>query len=419
MRRFLVLICCICFVTVNVFATVAIPNKEKYDKYFVVDLNEELPSYEELQEHFADQFVVYDRKYDWHWNIGNIFDAVFRATITQYGGTEKRVKDANEEMLMAALSVLPPEYYQYIGPYLHTVPTISEKILNMPGIKETKNKFPTRIAPQLADVEDLEFLSPYLYFLLMPEVWPGNETPLEQPQRLEKPAKSVRNNELYDLIRKLVPADEFFPDAETKSSSNMSDLRTIDITVNSPLTSGDIKAFVRTIPELNKLQDNVQVMARIYGAGSYLDMWEMENGRGTFMNSVKDLMYPCRRLVQKMRIAGEEKYLQHVVAKEGFTPEEWAYTCDKTIRAYRMITLSHSTVVSLKMFATGVYDEEMREIVGDKNMEILDINTQGMLRMHGASREDILEVYKNRELLRDSFQNARYSIIAAPIEISN
>ena len=418
MRKFVGLITILGFVY-SIAAVAAIPDKEEYDPYFTVDLEEELPTYEELQEHFADQFTVYDRKYDFHWNIGNLFDAVFRTTISQYGGTEKRVKDANEESLMIALSLLPPEYYQYIGPYLHTVPTISEKILNMPGIKETKNKFPTRIAPQLADIEDLEFLSPYLYFLLMPEVWPDNQTPLEYPRRVEKSTKSVRNDKLYDLIRKIVPADEFYPDAPTQTQMSLKDLRTIDITVDSPLTSGDIKAFVRTIPELNKLQDDFQVMARIYGAGSLLDMWEIEQGKGLFMNSFKDLIYPCRRLVQKMQIAGEEKYLQRIVAKEGFTPKEWAYTCDKTIRAYRMITLSHSTVVSLKMFATGAYDNEMREAIGDEKMKIIDVNTQGMLRMHGAPRDDILEVYKNRQLLSDSFQNAKYSIIAAPIAISN
>ena len=61
-----------------------------------------------------------------------------------------------EKMLL--LENMHKEYYQYIGPYLHTVPTISEKVLNMPGIKETKNKFPTRIAPQVADIEDIEIV---------------------------------------------------------------------------------------------------------------------------------------------------------------------------------------------------------------------------------------------------------------------
>ena len=58
---------------------------------------------------------------------------------------------------------LPKQYYPYIGPYLHTVPNMSPKILNLPGIKETKNQFPERIAPQLKDIPNLEFLSPYLY----------------------------------------------------------------------------------------------------------------------------------------------------------------------------------------------------------------------------------------------------------------
>ena len=66
------------------------------------------------------------------------------------------------------LMMLPKEYYPYIGPMLHTFPGISDRILMLPGIKETKNKFPERIAPQLQGIEDLEFLSPHLYILLIP-----------------------------------------------------------------------------------------------------------------------------------------------------------------------------------------------------------------------------------------------------------
>jgi len=396
----------------------AIPNKEKYDKYFEVDINAELPTYDELQQYHFDNYAVYNRKYKWHWNIGNIFDAVFRLTISEYGGTERRIKSANEEALMTVLKLMPPEYYQYIGPYLHTVPTISEKILNMPGIKETKNKFPTRIAPQVADIEDIEFLAPYLYFLLMPEVWPGNNMTLEQPKPIQKKIKSVRNNQLYDLIKEIVPAEDFYPNAKTKTTLDESDLRTIKITANSPLSTGDVKAFVRTIPELNKIQSNIEVMAKIYGAGTLLDVWERDNGKGLPVNTMKDLIYPCRRLLQKMRIAGEEKYLRDIVAKDGFTPEEWAYTCDKTIRAYRMTNLSHSTAKSLKMYALGVYDAYTKEILGDK-AELQFLNMQAALRMHEVPKDDILEAYKNRELLRESFFDAKYSIITAPIVISN
>ena len=181
-------------------AKAEIPNKEKYDQYFEIDLKAKLPSYEELQQSYMENHKVYDRKYKWHWDIGNLFDSVFRLTISEYGGTEKRIKAKHEESLLMALDLLPQEYYQYIGPYLHTVPGMSEKILNMPGIKETKNKFPTRIAHQLDDVQDLEFLSPYLYFLLMPEVW-GEDIPQEKPQPKKVPL--VKKNGIISFMKRL------------------------------------------------------------------------------------------------------------------------------------------------------------------------------------------------------------------------
>lgn len=415
MNRFL-FVCLLVFFSVSV-SSAAIPNKEKYDPYFKVDLKEELPTYEFLQKNYFDKHANYDRHYQWHWAIGNLFDSVFRETITLYGGTERRVKAEHEDSLMMSLRLIPPEYYQYIGPYLHTIPGISEKILNMPGIKETKNKFPTRVAKRLQDIEDLEFLSPYLYFLLMPEVWGEDTVPHEEPQQLKKkkPVASMRNTKLYEMIKNLVPAEEFYPDAVAKTGVDASDLRTIEVTETSPLTSGDIKAFVRTLPELNKIQSDLFAMGRIYGAGTLLDVWENENGRGLPVNSFKDLIYPCSRLVQKMRIAGEERYLQSVVSKEGFTPEEWAYTCDKTIRAYRMATISQATATSLKAFALGAYEDDLRSTLDEDMLEIQHLNYQAALRMHEVSRHDVLEAYKNRLLLRDSFKKAGYTIIAAPI----
>ncbi|MBR1605042.1 MAG: hypothetical protein IJ660_02910 [Alphaproteobacteria bacterium] len=406
----------LCFVTIT--AQAAIPNKEKYDKYFSLDLTAPLPSYEELQKNYTAKNTIYDRKYQWHWNIGNIFDTVFRATINQYGSTEKRIQQQNEKMLLDALSLLPPEYYQYIGPYLHTVPGISDKVLNLPGIKETKNKFPTRIAAHVENIPDIEYLSPYLYFLLMPEAW-GENPNIEQPKIQNKPIKQIRNTELYETIKNIVPVEEFYPNAPEKKSVDLSDLRTKEITANSPLTSGDIKAFAKTLPELNELQDNIEVMARIYGAGSLLDYWENEQGKGLPVSSFKDLIYPCSRLLQKMRIAGEESWLRHKIAKYGFTTQEWAYTCDKTIRAYRLATISEGMSRSLKTYVLGAYDDEIRQILGEEKAEMQFLSMQAALRMHEASQHDVLEVYKNRKLLGDSFQAIGYSIIAAPVAVSN
>ncbi len=185
------------------------------------------------------------------------------------------------------------------------------------------------------------------------------------------------------------------------------------------MTSGDIKAFLKTIPALNELQKNDMVMAKIYGAGTLLDVWDMDNGRGLPLNTLKDLIYPCRRLVQKMRIAGEEAFLRHTVAQEGFTLESWAYTCDKTLSAYRMATLDQPSSQSLKSYVLGAYEKEMQSTVNEAVGEIVRMEMQAVMRMYAAPRSDILEAYKNRKLLRDSFYKAGYSIITAPIVVNN
>ena len=144
-----------------------------FRKFFRVDLEQPLPMLAELKQKYQTE-DIYDKHYDYSWNIGNRFDQAFRDIIKSYGTSEKRLKPEYEDRLLEMLAMMPKETYQYIGPYLHTVPGMSEKILNLPGIKETKNKFPERIDPRFRNIAGLEFLSPSLYFTLMPEAWPEN-----------------------------------------------------------------------------------------------------------------------------------------------------------------------------------------------------------------------------------------------------
>ena len=153
-----------------VFMLLFVPAKAQipdFKEYFEVDLDAPLPNLKALKEEYHRATEIYDPRYIVSWELGGAFDEVWRGIISYYGTTEKRLRAPGEEVLTDMIATLPKEVYPYIGPLLHSVPGIPEKILNMPGIKETKNKFPERIAPQLADIEDLEFLSPYLYILLI------------------------------------------------------------------------------------------------------------------------------------------------------------------------------------------------------------------------------------------------------------
>ena len=382
-----------------------------FAKYFKVDMDMPLPKYEELEQKYIVGRRRYNRRYDFHWDIGNLFDDLFRLTITDYGSTEKRIRNEHEQDLLDMLALMPKEYYQYIGPYLHTVPNMPEKVLNMPGIKETKNKFPTRIAPQLAGIEDLEFLSPYLYYLLMPEMWPENRTPQERPVIKKASPKVEYDEKLYQKIKELVPEDEFVPGAKPEVKVGASDLRTINPDINSPLTSADVKAFARTLPNVYKIGADIRVQGKIYSAGSLLDIWEIENKIGLPMNGVKDLVNPCQRLVQKLRVAGLETELRMAVGGEGFSPEEWAYTCDKTIKAYRMGLMNSSTLASLKAFQRGAYDAYLHETLRPKQLELQFASMQAMVEMYKAPMNDILEVRKNRQLLKKEFEAGKYRIL--------
>lgn len=373
---------------------------EDFAKFYEIDMDEKLPPYAELYQKYVIDNKIVDRKYDYHWDMGNVFDKVFRLTITSYGGTEKRLKNENEEALMQMLAVMPPETYQYIGPYLHTVPNISDKVLNMPGIKETKNQFPKRIAHQLEGIEDLEFLSPYLYYVLMPEVWPDYRQTLEKVDKQPAAAKVKHNPKFFAKLKDLVPEDEFLPDASQEPTLGMSDLRTIEPTKGNALTSADVQAFVATLDKVDAWGRNLNNFQKIYQAGYLIDSWEKENGKALPVNTLKDVVNPCQRLVQKVKYAGLEREFTDAVIGEGFDINGWAYTCDKTIKAYRISMMTRSAMASVLMYKNGVYNY-YTDLMDDKSSEMQYSTMQSVIEMYQAPIADVFETRKNRIALRE------------------
>ena len=382
---------------------------EDYAKFYEIDMNEKLPPYDELKKKYIDDNRIVDRGYDFHWDMGDMFSEVFRLTIKSYGQTEKRLKNENEEALIQMLKLMPPETYQYIGPYLHTVPNISDKVLNMPGIKETKNQFPKRIARQLEDIEDLEFLSPYLYYVLMPEAWPEYRETMEKVNRQPASVKVKHDPKFFAKLKELVPEDDFLPDAPKEAKLGMSDLRTIEPTKDSALTSADVAAFVRTLDKVDDFGTNTDNFQKIYQAGYLIDSWEKDNGKALIVNALKDAVNPCQRLVQKVKYAGLEREFRKAVVDEGFDLEGWAYTCDKTIKAYRMSMMTRAAMASVLMYKRGVYDSYI-DTLDDKSAEMQYSTMQSIVEMYKAPRNDIVEVRKNRPALREKLNSMKNRI---------
>lgn len=386
-----------------------------YADRFKIDMDEPIPPLAELRKQYAPK-PVYDRHFDYYWDIGTVFDRPFAETISSYGTRDRRLKWQGEDELVEMIETLPKNMYPYIGPYLHTLPGIPEKILNMPGIRETKNKFPEKIAKRLQHIENLEFLSPAFYYLLMPEIWGEESDNKERPKTPPMPIAAPRyDNEYMKAVNILAPAADFAPGAQPQEPLE-SQLRTISPDASSPLTSKDIRAVVRSFDDIADFGADLYNRAKIYEAGNLLDMWENDNGKGTIIPNLKDLVHPCRRLVQKLKMQGMEKEFAILVAKEGFTPEEWGYTCDKVVKAYRVLNMSQPEALTVMLYRRNIYETPLTAF-SDKVRPGIAATMQSMVEMYQAPIKDVLEAKKNKQTIKAGFERIGYRLVGQPIFI--
>lgn len=385
-----------------------------FAKYFEVDLDAPIPDLKALNVEYEKETAIYNPRYILSWDMSLRFDPLWSKTISAFGLSETRLKNANENSLLAFIQSLPPEFYPYIGPQLHTAQGISEKIINLPGIKETKNKFPTRVAPQLADIEDLEFLSPYLYLLLMPEMWPENANALELPR--PHPTKRPQNilpKTSYRNVMQNVPNQGYGGAARAKSAPDFNDLRTLKITKDSPLTSADIKAFLNTLPSV-KTFGSLSNLIKLHHAETLLNFWEEKNNMALPLNTLKDSVNPCARAALKIKWAGLETEFAKAIAPQGFNLKEWAYTCDKTIKAHKVATISRATLLTLKNYKSGVYNkifQPLKPFFRDNQFAVM----QATIEMYKAPKGDVLEALKNEAEIQNALRPFGGNLLLAPI----
>ncbi len=383
--------------------------------FFDITLEEDnLPSMKELEANLV-QYDEYRRKYGSFYDLLGDFDQEFLITIAAYGSQEKRLKGESEDAYIEFFKMMPKKYYQYLGPVLFEVPNMSEKVLNLPGIKETKNKFPTRIAEQVKDIEDLEFLSPAFYPMLMPEAWPGFKEEIERPQMTPYYPKVKYDEQFYASLKKLVKPEKFMPGYQQKAGKTKSDLRTIYPSKDSLLTSADIKSFISTIDAVDawtKKAENEFMLSRV---GILLTLYDREDALGKYVpGGLIELAHPCARLVQKTRIWGKERELAMLIAGEGFTLNEWAYTCDKTIKAYRVANVHRSMVFALREYQRGIYDDEINGMsLFTRNARFATM--QAIIQAHKAPLSDVVEFRKNREAFQEKLEKHGYSFFGYPI----
>ena len=395
---------------------------EDFAPYFKVDMNMEIPDLDEYMDKLNSRFQYYNKGYISRFEMDHTFNKEFSRTIKFYGLSEGRLKTFYEDELLDILNWLPKESYQYIGPMLHQVPGMPEKILNMPGIKETKNQFPKDVAERFKALENIEYLSPALYFILMPRIWDKNKsTDPDRPQKIRVHKPRVMT-ELPDFLKEKIGAP--VKTAENKKGSAAKkvvpaktlNIRTIHPSLTTPLTSKDVSAFISTIDMVTEwgMKDDMYNLGKMINGEALLDIWEKEQGTALSQNDLKDAVNPCQRLVLKTKFSGLYTDFAYVVAQKGFTPEEWAYTCDRTIKAFRIAEANMSIAYAVKFHRLGYYDQYIKQLPKRWQDEMF-ASSEAIIRMYTALQEDVDAVRPHVKELEDKFTKIHGIMLTAPI----
>ena len=194
-------------------------------------------------------------------------------------------------------------------------------------------------------------------------------------------------------------------------------MRTINPDAKTLLTSADIQAFARTIPAVEEWYQ--QGDNRFYLSRVSTMLWSYESQKTPAISAgLREMVNPCARLVQKARLIGQEYALAQKVAGEGFTLNEWAYTCDKTVKAYRLSRISLSLMQSIRAYKLGLYDDEINKL-SQKSQDLRYATMQALVSAYNAPMSDVTEVRKNRRQLEKTWKESEFRIGETSIRIDN
>lgn len=358
---------------------------------FAVDMQELPPDIEKLRYEYRHAHSQYDWKYEYRWNMPTTFDSQFRNIITTFGTVEKRISNADEEAILRWLKTIPPQYYPYIGPLLHTIPGLSGKVLSLPGIKETKNKFPTRLASVFEDIPDIEFASPAMYIYLMPEIWGEKssiERPLPQFKKLQNPHKVKINPDFVAKVLQNVP-EENFSSTQTSKPQNLGQ-RHYFADSQTPLSGADVKAFVNTGTGLKKFitQNNNEI--KFIMVDSLIRYQDEKNGENPNVSYLKTVVNPCQTIARKVKWLRQYSAFQEAIGTQGFGLEDWAYTCDKTLKAYRIYKMPISNIGVLNYMRKGLYDKALKNYgYAPEELQTMRYHHAAVVQMYTAPINDV------------------------------
>ena len=392
---------------------------KEYNHLYEYNLDEEIPPLYRLEREYKKSYSNYRWNYDFRWNMSSFFNSEFKQNITLFGTSEKRLANADEDAILRQLKKIPKPFYQYIGPLIHTMRGLSGKVLDLPGIKETKHQFPTHIASRFKDVPYIELTSPHLYMYLNPVLWGEDMASIETPQIAKQPRKKrprVRiNPEFMQRIKAKVRAIDYADKGRRKTVAEL-DLRHFNPDRNTPLSKADVRAFARTLDGLDNFRKEGEHEKTLIMVESLMNYWDVKNGIPEESLLFRQIVNPCQNFVRKIQWSGLQGEFQTVIGQQGFGLKDWAYTCDKVVKAWRVHNAPSGMIWAARQQKKGaVYPLFEPFLVTEQEKTQMHYILDSLARMYTTKAEDIDAIKPYNTNLKYQFIKMGRHLAGTPI----
>jgi len=402
------------------FCLIATQTKAQLKDYihlYDVDLQEKIPYMWRVHEDFKKDTALYDRKYDYRWRIPTVFNSDFRQKIRTFGSVEKRFNNPDEDAILQDLKRMPKAFYPYIGPMLHNMRGLSGKILELPGIKETKNKFPDKIASRLQNIPDLEYVSPDLYIYLSPQFWGEDMNTLEFPKELQEQEENIPNirinPEFIRHVQSKVNLSDFYPGAKPKAPSL--GLRHFVADKNTPLSGADVQAFLNTFDGLEKFSKTRDNELKLIMLDPIINYWDEKNGIDRQVSFLKGIVNPCQTIVRKVKWSGLRTQFQDAIGSQAFGLDDWAYTCDKVMKAYRVLSMKQPHIVSINALRKGYPYTQLDKLeLSEEERQRMRYFLEAALHLYDSTPNDVSVARPFYKQVTDKLLKIDYLYVGTP-----
>lgn len=325
-----------------------------------------------------------------------------------------------EDDIYRLLQMLPDYAYQYVGPFINDMPYVPDRIRNIPAIKATRGKFPTRIAPQMKEYAEKygQYMSTYLYIILMPEAWTTTSrvesSDFKGFNKVVTIDENTKPSDLFDLHNPTLLKKYSMPSPEAYQSGTAFN-RVVrpqtpakKVTQTSPLTEGDVEAALTSFDDLKRAfgDDRFDEFHTTLRDMSLSD----NNLMGELLNPMQTLADKIGRMPEKYRDTFRE-----TLAQTGFTPESWAITADKIIKARRVAKMSPAIALNVGTWRRYKRPPKSFDVLSPRDRQISWESIQLFVGLYTTTRENLLAVKNYSDKIQQALKAGDIMYMETPV----